>query len=703
MTDKTLAQIEAKLKVKLPAQYGEVIRRLAELQAAAQFDDELSGFFLTAEDVITYNKLERRPDSGTGYAFPKWWKTFVLIGTNGAGDYYCLRLDNQPGLWLIGSDCGDEPTLMAADVAEYLAERIQECRAEMELDEEREQRRHEVARIAPGEPAPAAPESAVPQYEPVLPGDDFTWDFTCAHPTIPGAELKERLHVLGTAAGGNLDDASILAFADWLETKGDDRNARYVRARCGLDEKSPGADYPDLIEQLLENQPDNAVAQAYRYDFPGFRLPYALGEAENWWAQHRDGLQCGLPTFVELKQEPTPDDFLVEMGQIIKRIEMLARQTSVRGLSLGYYCPLAVLDSPGASPLRRLALESVGMPNKVSGTIESLINSRLAPALDRLDLVGGIHSDPDAQALAAAPFERLRRLEVHGTVPVGCSPSAVQKLTGAPWFRRLQHLLIGFTKTCCEAGLLGLGGMPELHTLCLWVPAQKMMPAFAQMEPLPALRRLLVIHAEDLSGKNMAAFTQLQAPQLLELWLRNAKLKSTDLRTLIAAPLFDNLRVLSLDDAHADKKGLEALAASACAARLRILRIHSGTGGGKLVGCFRSLADTALARPDAFPQLTTLKLSYPFARAARQDTAQLLQGLTTPSLRHLVLEECSGDAACLQAILDNPACANLRRLVLSDRETTLGAADARRLFESGKLPELVEVQLGRERFHADQA
>ena len=38
--------------------------------------------YLDPKDVIRTNKLERPKDSGTGYAFPQWWKTFVLVGTN---------------------------------------------------------------------------------------------------------------------------------------------------------------------------------------------------------------------------------------------------------------------------------------------------------------------------------------------------------------------------------------------------------------------------------------------------------------------------------------------------------------------------------------------------------------------------------------------------------------------------------------------
>ena len=43
-----------------------------------------------------------------------------LIGTNGGGDYYSLRLDDAEGVWLIGSDCGETPTRVAETLQQYV-------------------------------------------------------------------------------------------------------------------------------------------------------------------------------------------------------------------------------------------------------------------------------------------------------------------------------------------------------------------------------------------------------------------------------------------------------------------------------------------------------------------------------------------------------------------------------------------------------
>ncbi len=76
--------------------------------------------YLDHDKAIETNLTERQPNAGTEDAFPGWSKTFFLIGTNGAGDYYCLRLVGDEKVWMIGSDCGVEPTEMFQTLADYV-------------------------------------------------------------------------------------------------------------------------------------------------------------------------------------------------------------------------------------------------------------------------------------------------------------------------------------------------------------------------------------------------------------------------------------------------------------------------------------------------------------------------------------------------------------------------------------------------------
>ena len=147
MTEKDLSQIENRLKITLPNEYRALmLARAAELMEAGCFGDDLSAFYLHPKQVVQANKLERPKESGTGYAFPRWWETFFLVGTNGGGDYYCLRLDNKPGVWMIGSDCGDKPTRVARSLKAFVDKRVKERKTEQDQAARRQEVIHEETR-----------------------------------------------------------------------------------------------------------------------------------------------------------------------------------------------------------------------------------------------------------------------------------------------------------------------------------------------------------------------------------------------------------------------------------------------------------------------------------------------------------------------------------------------------------------------------
>jgi hypothetical protein len=137
MTQADIDRIGTLLGITVPGEYRDLqMTRAAELKGLTHelggvtygyFDDTL---YLDADTVIETNRIERKPDSGTGYAFPDWWRTFFLLGSNGAGDYYCLRLDGQPGVWMIGSDC-EEAEQVNASLAEFVEEQLKEYREKM--------------------------------------------------------------------------------------------------------------------------------------------------------------------------------------------------------------------------------------------------------------------------------------------------------------------------------------------------------------------------------------------------------------------------------------------------------------------------------------------------------------------------------------------------------------------------------------------
>jgi hypothetical protein len=122
VTEADLARIEGGLGIIVPKDYRDLmLSRGAELSAAGGIGDIL---ILEPDEIIITNLIERKPDSGTGFAFPKWWRKFFLVGTDGGGGYYCLRLDRNRKVWMIGSDCGDKPTEMHGSLAEFVEEEL---------------------------------------------------------------------------------------------------------------------------------------------------------------------------------------------------------------------------------------------------------------------------------------------------------------------------------------------------------------------------------------------------------------------------------------------------------------------------------------------------------------------------------------------------------------------------------------------------
>jgi hypothetical protein len=140
VTEKELSRIETSLEITLPKAYRDLILERGDaLKESGGFDGDCPAFSLDAKEVISFNKAERPKNSGTGYAFPKWWSTFFLIGTNGGGDYYCLRLDDEPGVWMIGSDCGNTPTFVAASLEGFVLEQLEEHQKEQKREAARQE------------------------------------------------------------------------------------------------------------------------------------------------------------------------------------------------------------------------------------------------------------------------------------------------------------------------------------------------------------------------------------------------------------------------------------------------------------------------------------------------------------------------------------------------------------------------------------
>jgi len=91
------------------------------LARGAEFRASQLGELLWAKpnEVIIENLRERDPRCSLYDPYPKWWKEYLLIGTNDDNDYFCLRLDGDPAVYKIGSD-DSGPEEMSQSLAGYL-------------------------------------------------------------------------------------------------------------------------------------------------------------------------------------------------------------------------------------------------------------------------------------------------------------------------------------------------------------------------------------------------------------------------------------------------------------------------------------------------------------------------------------------------------------------------------------------------------
>jgi uncharacterized protein (TIGR02996 family) len=448
-------------------------------------------------------------------------------------------------------------------------------------------------------------------------------------------------------------NAPRLVYADWLEEHGDALRAKHIRARCGLDDCVPGDDYVARWEQRLESA--EALERRPPPELPRpFEVSTGHSDITNWWSDDPDGMERGFPSLATTSRPALGND----PGAWRAPLRKLLETTPVRAVD---GVPPSLYDLPEARALTRL-----------SASWADAIASPLATNLTRLQVSGGLN-EVDGDSLHAAPFDRLRRLDVYH---LDAPPERIARLASSPWFRRLQRLLIGLVRDDEGEGGLHLADMPHLHTLCLWGIGRHDVLGGREF---PALRRLL-IHYSNLDGEHGRALARVRAPVLMELWLRNSSVKKGDVSALAATALFDRLRALTFDSTALNAEGLKAIAASPSGPGLQALRIR--------FGAFQSLSKSALTRDGAFPELTTLELQQPHPnRVKEKDTAAFLARLATPKLRHLTLELCDFDDCCAEALAANPALRGLKRLVIW--WGALGPSGATKLFHSANLRQLL--------------
>lgn len=318
--------------------------------------------------------------------------------------------------------------------------------------------------------------------------------------------------------------------------------------------------YADAIEQLA----------ACRYQVPevelppGFSFRRSQGDRKHLWDDLEDTMDGGMPSIACVASE-----FIVEADSarlLALRLQTLVETTTIRGLQIecGVSSYEAILfASPAAPAITRLTL-NCSDDDSAYRAVVTLAASPMARTLTRLDLNCTPMGRATANVLAAAPFDALRRFELRQG---SNSPEDYRRLMGAPWFRRLERLV-----THVPPGAASRMSLPALHSLCLWIPQDGEIKAFARRAELPALRRLM-IHAANLRGMRAKALVGLRCGELVELWVRNSAVRPADLSVLLAAPWAKRLEVLTFEHDEIDPCIQADIDESPCAKTLRIRRI----------------------------------------------------------------------------------------------------------------------------------
>jgi hypothetical protein len=347
--------------------------------------------------------------------------------------------------------------------------------------------------------------------------------------------------------------------------------------------------------------------------------------------------------------------------------------------------------------LRTLALFAAGLREQDTAVTEFfrlIATSHNLRSLKELHLYCGGVVLPASAIVAlgeATAFDSLRRLTIQ---ELRVPREAIDRLTGAAWFGRLQHFRVqiggyGITPPpeAAESMATALGHLPDLHTLDLPRFDRRGVSALAAGK-FPALGRLIY------GGWLIPAFAKVLAsakfPALAVFkgcgpdYGGHGGATDESLLALLKSDWFAQLRVLNLSGNAIGDKGLEALAAHPVAKSLRWLGLGDNEFGEK--------GFAALAKKGAFPALTTLDLhSHRKRKSSSEVLAKFLSSLHLPNLRQLNFENWPLGNAGAKALAANPSFATLTRLDLS--KCSIGKPGAKAIFASPHLQNLVQLHM----------
>jgi len=675
MKQEDLDHIAAGLGVAVPAAYATLMKAYGQQLQQYMYDvagDETCWFepdlYLSASLLVESNLAERQPDTETAALLPQWWDTFLITGDNGGGDFYCIKLDNSPGVWLLGAGLADQPELEYDTLEEFIEDRIEAYNKAFSDDEEDDdEAEFDAAEYNLTEADNAGtdePDAAGGSFLENMSADDRqAWESRRFEVDEDHQPFYDRI------IADPEDDAARLALADHLQPDFP-RQAALIRAAiaiaAGIDNGDAFADaHEDFADGLIENE---------EYQLPAGFYCGELPSSPDW--------ERGLPAIAEVEFQP------LDAAEVTARLPKLFATTPVRGLRLtingdNFQPVLQILQSSEAAQLNFIEVRNLfSRQGQEHPVVKAICRPQLAENLLGWKLHG--HLDPhDTALLAAAPFDRLQL----AVADFSHDDAAIYESKWLAAIKRFSPSGLGVATAATVKRISKcLVNHPHLHSFQLrLLPGLEPFTTSLHGARWPALRRLIV-GGVDVTQAAVDTLCSFDAPGLYALNL-GCKLKAGQWQQILESPLCRNLRHLKYSQCN-DPKVLETVAA-ACP-HLRMLTISW------------SRYKTRKSQSLDFPQLTTLEIHNPFdekyayTSKPQLNTAGLLQALNTPRLKHLTLTGCDLDAACLQALATNPAFAAVTRLTLragARNDGHFGTAATGQLLRSTNLNNLIELEI----------
>ena len=477
------------------------------------------------------------------------------------------------------------------------------------------------------------------------------------------------------------DDTPRLVYADWLDEHDAPIQAEFIRTQCRLAAGSAAdADYPDLLERHAELVAQFALAAKLTAPElpPGFTHQSDIRHDADHFRRGFLHTAAGEWSEVSYFFQPAPTD--EQIDRVCDGLAALAA-TTVRNLVLGGMTPDALarlLVAPGAAALTGLAIQQAGFvytTDDGDALIRTLARAKSVANLERLKL----HFAASVAGLGVLTGAKLDRLRALDFPPLHGNAADVPALARAGWFRGLREVrAANMERPLQEPLLTALAGLPHLEALDLWFNYPTAYKAFTAAGGFPALAKL------KCGGLNVAAakLTRGKFPRLAE--LAAGQLRPDSFRLLLGAKWLPQLRVLDVSDGSLTDPSIGALAKSAAAANLRILRVGRNR--------FAKAGLLALTDGARFPSLTTLDVRAGYTQARPDTLARFAAELNLPNLRHLHLDRWPLGDAGAKALAANPSLANLTRLSVSG--CAIGERGFTALVRSPHLQRLIELDAG---------